>query len=169
MALVYAELRRIAHVKIARERAEHTLQSAALVNEAYLRLIDQRRVRWKNRAQFFAIAAQMMRRVLVDYARKRQRSKRGGGVVRFDSLSPAEAVVATRGRELLAVDDALTDLAGVDPRKVRIVELRYFVGLSVEETAEILGIAPRTVMREWGLARAWLHRTVSKEATDVSI
>lgn len=161
MPFIYGELRRIAHNHLERESPGHTLQSAALVNEAYLRLIDQTRVRWKNRAQFFAVAAQLMRRILVDHARGHRRAKRGGGVW-HDSLSQAKGIPWEPDEEIVAVDDALSELVAIDPRKARIVELRYFAGLSVGETADLLRLSPRTVMREWGVARAWLHRAISE-------
>jgi RNA polymerase sigma factor (TIGR02999 family) len=155
--LVYAELRRVAHRYMRRERLGHSLQTAALVNEAYLRLIDARNVRWQNRAHFFAISAQLMRRILVHSARSRNFAKRGGGAQRvcFD-----EALVGSKeqGQDLVALDDALTTLAATDPRKSQVVELRCFGGLSVEETAEVLKVSPDTVLRDWRLAKAWLAR-----------
>jgi RNA polymerase sigma factor (TIGR02999 family) len=162
MPLVYSELRRIARRKTNREKTGYALDSTGLVHELYLRLIQQKNAQWKNRSQFFAIAAKMMRRILVDYARKRERAKRGGATA-HESLTMAEVPVVDRGKEILAVNDALDDLAGIDERKARIVELRYFAGLTVQETAEILDIAPRTVIREWGIARAWLHRAITKQ------
>jgi len=160
MPLVYEELRRLAHHYLRRERAGHTLQTTALVNEAYLKLVGEREMRWQNRAHFFGVAAQMMRMVLVDYARSRRYAKRGGGA-RRESLDEA-LMVASHRAELVALDDALKGLAGIDERKSRVAELRFFGGLSVEETAEVLGVAPVTVMREWRLAKAWLHRELSK-------
>ncbi len=155
--LVYGELQRLAHGYLRGERAGHTLQTTALINEAYLRLFDWQHVEWQDRAHFIAIAAQMMRRVLVDFARARHYAKRGGQArqVEFDG-----AVIAAQQRdtELLALDDALQLLGEGDPRKCRIVELRYFGGLSVDETAEALQLSRRTVLREWKLARAWLYR-----------
>src|SRR5215510_6110323 len=159
--LVYEELRRLAHELMRRENPGHTLQTTALINEAYLRLADLKRVRWRNRAQFFGIAAQLMRRILVDYARSRHYQKRGGAA-RQVSLDEAKTVAKGRDAEFIALDDALEGLAEIDPRKSRIVELRYFGGLSVKETAEVLHISPRTVLREWNLARAWLHRELSQ-------
>jgi RNA polymerase sigma-70 factor (ECF subfamily) len=153
--LVQAELRRLARRYVARERAGHTLQTSALVNEAYLRLVDQQSVAWKDRAHFLAVAAQVMRHVLVDYARRRGYAKRGGGAFKV-SLSEAAPVAYERAAELLALDAALDALAAYDPRKSRVVELRFFGGLSVDETAEALGVAPVTVMREWRAAKAWL-------------
>jgi RNA polymerase sigma factor (TIGR02999 family) len=158
--IIYGELRRIARRQLNRERPGHTLQSAALVNEAYLRLIDQNRTSWKNRAQFFAVSAHLMRRILVDYARSRLSTKRGGGNLP-DPQSPTSDIPWQPAKEIVAIDDALADLANVDGRKARIVELRYFAGLSVEETAETLELSPRTIMREWSVARAWLYKTIS--------
>lgn len=163
--LVYQELRRLARGYMGHERAGHTLQTTALVHEAYLRLVDSSRVRWQNRAHFFAVSAQLMRRILVDFARARQYQKRGGEAVR---VSLAEAFEVAEGQEadLVALDDALQSLAAVDPRKSRVVELRFFGGLSVEETAEVLQVSPDTVMRDWRLAKLWLLREISKGAPD---
>ncbi|HJQ68440.1 MAG TPA: sigma-70 family RNA polymerase sigma factor [Blastocatellia bacterium] len=163
--LVHDELRRLARRYMRRERAGHTLQTTALVNEAYMRLVDQRHVRWQNRAHFFGIAAQIMRRILVDYARTRHYDKRGGKAVHV-SLDETALVSQDPQAELIAVDDALTDLAIHDPRKSRIVELRFFGGLSIEETAEVMGISPTTVQREWRSAKAWLHHAISGGALD---
>ncbi len=162
MPLVYGELHRIAHRRMGRERAGHTLQTSALVNEAFVRLVDQRRVKWRNRAHFFAVCAQLMRRVLVDYARGRLYAKRGGGAIK---VSLDEGVAAAEGQtaEVIALDDALKSLAEIDPRKSQIVELRYFGGLSIEETAQALDVSPGTVMREWTLAKAWLFRTITED------
>ncbi len=160
MPLVYEELHRLAHQCMGRERAGHTLQSSALVNEAYLRLVDLRRVRWQNRAHFFAIAAQLMRRILVDYARSRHYRKRGGGALQV-SLGEAAMESPERAADVVALDDALQGLEAIDPRKSRIVELRFFGGLSIEETAEVLGVSPGTVMRDWTLAKAWLYQAVT--------
>jgi RNA polymerase sigma-70 factor, ECF subfamily len=157
LPLVEEELHRLAHRYMSREREDHTLQTTALVNEAYLRLIDQRRVRWQNRAHFFAIAAQTMRRILIDHARRRAFAKRGGGA-RELQLDEAAVLTDERASELVALDDALRALADVDERKSRVVELRFFGGLSVEETAEVLGVSPDTVTREWRRARAFLRR-----------
>jgi RNA polymerase sigma-70 factor, ECF subfamily len=158
--LVYAELHRIAKRCMAGERAGHSLQATALVNEAYVRLIDVQRVRWQDRAHFLAMAARMMRRVLVDVARAKGYQKRGGGAVRvtFDELAlpPAEP-----GHDLVALDDALEAFAQVDERKSKVIELRFFGGLSVEETAEVLDVSVDTVMRDWKLARAWLLRELT--------
>ncbi len=155
MPLVYGELKRLAHHYLKGERVGHVLQTTDLVNEAYLRLIDSRRVQWQNRAHFFAIAAQLMRRVLVDAARKRNFQKRGGGALQV-SLNEALPLGNQRGPDLVALDDALQTLAAFDPRKSKVIELRFFGGLSVKETAEVLQVSPDTVMRDWSLARAWL-------------
>jgi RNA polymerase sigma factor (TIGR02999 family) len=157
--LVYEELHRLAYGRMRHERQGHTLQPTALVHEAFLRLADQNRGIWENRGHFFAIATRMMRRVLVDYARRRQRGKRGGGAVH---LSLEEALEAGRppARDVLAVHDAIEVLATVDRRKARMVELRFFGGLSIEETAECLGVSPGTVMRDWTLSKAWLKRQI---------
>ena len=156
MPLVYQELRKLARSYLRAERPEHTLQPTALVNEAYLRLVDQRSVRWQNRRHFFGIAAQLMRRILVDHARKRQSEKRGGG----EALIPFEEAkgVPVKARDLVALDDALKDFATIDPRSAKIVELRQFGGLSIDETADVLEISPATVKRDWTLAKAWLRR-----------
>src|SRR5690348_15316663 len=165
LSAVYAELHRQAARAMRRESADHTLQATALVHEAYLRLIDQRRVEWRNRAQFFGIAAQMMRRVLVDHARARQAAKRGGGQ-RALSLAEADGGAAQANDEVdvLALHDALDKLATLDPDQARLVELRYFSGLSIEETADALGVSPATVKREWVIARAWLRRELEPGA-----
>lgn len=158
MPLVYSELRRLASNYLRRERAEHTLQPTALVNEAYLKLVDQRNARWQNRAHFFGIAAQLMRRILVDHARQRQAVKRGGVDQQRLSITSAEAVVKQPEIDILALNEALDELAQMDPQQSRIVELKFFGGLSIEETAEVLGISHATVERDWKLARAWLRR-----------
>jgi RNA polymerase sigma factor (TIGR02999 family) len=160
--LVYEDLRRLARRHMRREGPGHTLQTTGLVNEAYLRLVDQKNVSWQNRGHFFGIAAQLMRRILVDHARMRHRAKRGGGALQV-SLNEAEVVSHESPTDLLALDEALTRLAEVDPRKSRIVELRYFGGLSIKETAEVLRVSPGTVMRDWTLAKAWLYRELSNE------
>jgi RNA polymerase sigma factor (TIGR02999 family) len=160
MPMVYQELHRLAARHLAHERVGHTLQTTALVNQTYLRLIDQKRVRWQNKAHFFGIAAQMMRRILVDYARARRYAKRGGGAP-VVSLDEAATVSVEKASDLIAVDDALTRLSELDARKARVVELRFFGGLSVEETAEVLKVSPNTVLREWRTAKAWLHRELS--------
>lgn len=158
MPLVYQELHRQAANFLRKERSDHTLQATALINEAYLKLVDQRSVQWKNRAHFFAIASQAMRRILVDHARTKQRDKRGGGVTNVQ-LDEAVVVAAdSQSVDLIALDAALTRLAELDEQKARIVELRYFSGLSVEETAEVLDISPKTVERNWTMAKTWLHR-----------
>lgn len=162
MPLVYDELRRLARRYMGREGSGHTLQTTGLVNEAYLRLVDQTKVRWQNRAHFFGVAAQLMRRILVDHARTRQRIKRGGGALRV-SLSEVEAISPETPTDLLAIDEALMRLAEVDGRKGRIVELRFFGGLSIEETAEALQVSPGTVMHDWTLAKAWLYRDLRNE------
>jgi RNA polymerase sigma-70 factor, ECF subfamily len=161
MPLVNQELRRLAKRYMFGERAGHTLQTTALVNEAYLRLVNSRRVNWQNRAHFFAISAQLMRRILVDHARARGYQKRGGGVPKV-TLDEALVGSEEKGRNLVALDDALTALAEVDLRKSKVVELRFFGGLSVEETAEVLKVSPETVMRDWRLAKAWLAREMGK-------
>lgn len=160
--LVYAELRELAGRYLRREGAGHTLQPTALVHEAYLRLVDQRSVDWRNRAQFFGVAAEMMRRILVNHAQARHAAKRGGRAPRL-SLDEAVSVFEERDVDLVALDEALTDLAALDPRQSRIVELRFFGGLSIEETAEVLEISPATVKREWTAARAWLYREMREE------
>jgi len=154
--IVYAELRAIGARYLRRERRDHTLQPTALVNEAYLRLIDQKQVQWQNRAHFIGVAAQMMRRILVDHAKSHNRAKRGGGAQRV-SLDEVMAVSDERATDLLELDSALTALATFDDRKSRVVEMRYFGGLTVEETAEVLKVSEMTVAREWKLAKAWLY------------
>ena len=158
MPLVYDELRRLASNYLRRERREHTLQPTALVNEAYLRLIDQRNARWQNRAQFFGISAQLMRRILVDHARQHQAAKRGGSDQKRLSITRAEGMTSQPAVDLLALNEALDELSKMDPQQSRIVELKFFGGLSIDETAEVLGIGHATVEREWKLARAWLRR-----------
>jgi RNA polymerase sigma-70 factor (ECF subfamily) len=167
LPLVNVELRQLARRYMRRENPGHTLQTSALVNEAYLRLIDQKSVRWQNRAHFFVIAAQLMRRILIDHARSHHYAKRGGGALRV-SLDEAAAVTEARAAELLAVDEALEKLTAMDARKGSIVELRFFGGLSLEETAEVLGISSPTVQREWRAAKAWLRRTISKGESDAA-
>jgi RNA polymerase sigma factor (TIGR02999 family) len=159
MPLIYAELRTLARRQMQRERSGHTLQPTALVHEAYLRLIDQRRVRWRNRTQFFAVAAQLMRRVVVDYARRRRRVKRGGGAPQL-SLDEATLMTPEQAPQVLALDEALQRLAALDERKSRVVEMRFFGGLSVEEVAATLGVSENTVINDWALAKAWLRREV---------
>lgn len=161
MPLVHEELRRLAHRQMRRERPGHTLQTTALLNEAYLRLVDQKRVFWQNRAHFFAIAAQMMRRVLIDHARGRRYAKRGGGAPHV-SLDEAAVLSEQRTASLLLLDEALTKLASADPQQSRVVELRYFGGLNAEETAEALNLSVDKVRREWSTAKAWLYREMSE-------
>lgn len=180
MPLVYAELRRLADRQLRAERANHTLQRTALVHEAYLRLINQRNVSWQGRAQFIGLAAQLMRRILIDHARARRRAKRGGGVApvsldhtgvilgsgdeegaRIEALGFAEDPTV----DLSAIDSALSRLEELDPKQGRIVELRFFGGLSIEEAAEVVGVSPATVKREWALARAWLRRELTSDAS----
>jgi RNA polymerase sigma factor (TIGR02999 family) len=165
MPLVYRELHRLARRRLGRESAGHTLQTTALVHEAYLRLVGQKEAQWQNRAHFFAIAARMMRRILVDYARGRRYAKRGGAApkVSFDEMLP---VSGGRAADVLVLDEALTTLAEIDPRKSKMVELRFFGGLSIEETAKVLGVSPGTVRRDWTLAKAWLQREIHKDAKD---
>ena len=163
--LVEAELHRLARRYMRDERAGHTLQTTALVNEAYLKLIDWKNVRWQNRAHFFGVSAQLMRRILVDHARKRHFQKRGGGAMKV-SLAEDVLVVEDRDIDLVALDEALERLAALDARKSQLVELRFFGGLSVEETAEVLKVSPRTVMREWSLAQAWLFRELKRTESD---
>lgn len=162
LPLVDVELRHIAHRHMRRENPGHTLQTTALVNEAYLKLCDQTRVRWQNRAHFFAIAAKIMRRILLNYARDRSRVKRGGMAVQV-SLSEVAVMSEEKSEELIALDEALDRLAEIDERKCRVVEMRYFGGLSVEETAEVLGVSPITVIRHWNMAKAWLARELGHE------
>ena len=162
MPLVYEELRRLAHRCMSRERPGQTMQTSGLVNEAYLRLVDQKSIHWQGRAHFFGIAARLMRQVLVDYARKRRYAKRGGDVRRV-SLDEAMIVSEERAADVVALDEALKRLAEIDPRQSQIVELRFFGGLSIEETAEVLAISPGTVMRDWTLAKAWLRRAVTSD------
>lgn len=161
LPLVYDELRRQAARYLRRERPGHTLQTTALIHEAYLRLIGQHRVAWQNRAHFYGIAAQLMRRILVDHARRRQAGKRGGSDIK---VQLEENVAASPGRDvnLVVLDEALTRLAEIDPQQSRIVELRYFSGLSVEETAAVIGVSSRTVKRDWNVAKAWLRQEISR-------
>ena len=160
--LVHSELRRIARNYMRGERKDHTLQTTALINEAYVRLVDQKHVRWQNRAHFLAIASQLMRRILVDYARRRQYQKRGAGAIQV-TLAEVESFSDNRTPDLVALDEALTSLAEIDPRRSRVVELRFFGGLSIEETAEVLKVSPTTVERDWTVAKAWLHKAVMSE------
>lgn len=165
MPLVYQELRRLAHHFMAHERPGHMLQTTALVNEAYLRLIDSNRVQWESRAHFFAVAGQLMRRVLVDAARQRQSRKRGGDWVRV-SLAEAVTIPPERSADLIALDDALDALAVMDKRKSEIVVMRFFGGLTVEDSAAVLNVSSDTVMRDWHLAKVWLYRELSKGSKD---
>ena len=160
MPAVYDELRRLAQHYLSRERGGHTLQTTALVHEAYLRLVDQKSVNWQNRAQFFGIAAQMMRRILVDHARTKKRAKRGGSDIK---VSLADATVLVKGQDLdvVALDEALNRLAEIDEQQSRVVELRFFSGLTVAETAEVMRISTATVKRDWSMAKAWLHRELN--------
>ena len=160
MPLVYDELRRLAHHYMSRERPGHTLQTTALVNEAYLRLVNQKNVHWENRAQFFGLAAKVMRHILTDHARGLAYAKRGGGV-RKVSLDEAAILSSEQAADLVALDDALEKLSKEFPRKCRIVELRYFGGMTVEEAAAVLQVSPVTVMRDWNVAKAWLHRELN--------
>ena len=160
--LVHEELRRLAHHYMGGERAGHTLQTTALVNEAYVRLIDWKNVRWQSRAHFFGVSAQLMRRILVDFARARGYQKRGGGALAV-SLDQAAFVSDDKGTDLVELDEALLTLAKLSERQSKVVELRFFGGLSVEETAEVLRVSSGTVERDWSLARAWLHRELSKK------
>ena len=165
--LVYEELRRLAHRYMRRERPGHTLQTTAVVHEAYLRLIDQNHVQWQNRAHFFAIAAQMMRRILITHAQSHAYAKRGGGALKV-SLDEAAVLSPARAGELIALDEALKSLGVIDVRRSQVVELRFFGGLSNEEIAEVLKISPNTVTRDWNVAKAWLYREMSKEQDDES-
>ena len=162
LPVVYGELRKLASSYLRRERVGHTLQPTALVHEAYMRLVDQTQVQWQNRAHFFGVAAQMMRRILVDHARAHEAEKRGG---EFQKLSLDENIDVSGERDvnLVALDDALNLLAEIDPQKMKIVELRFFGGLSVEETAEVLGVSAPTVKRQWRMAKAWLYGQVSRK------
>ena len=163
MPLVYDELRRLASQQMRRERPGHTLQTTALVNEAYLRLVKQSRARWENRAQFFAVAARLMRRILVDHARSRHRLKREGNTQKI-SLEEAATVSKEQSSDLLAVHEALKKLETLNERMGRIVELRFFGGLSIEETAEVLKVSPGTVMKDWTFAKAFMHEAISNDS-----
>jgi len=162
MPLVSDELRRLARRHMARERRDHTLQTSALINEAYLRLVDQKDLNWQNRAHFFAVAAQVMRHILIDHARRYHYAKRGAGAQKI-SLDEAAILTEQRAAEFVALDDALASLAKLDPRRSEIVELRFFGGLSIEETAEVMKISATTVQREWRAAKAWLSRFISSK------
>lgn len=163
MPIVYAELRNMAHRYLQRERSDHTLQSTALVHEAYVRLVGQKLPQWQNRAHFFGVAARLMRQILVEYARGHQAEKRGGSACK---ITLEEGVLAAPQADLdvVVLDDALQDLAKLDEQQSRIVELRFFAGLSIDDTSEVLGISPATVSREWTTARIWLHREISRRA-----
>lgn len=162
LPLVYGEMHRIASAYFARENAGHTLQPTALVNEVYLKLVDQKRVRWHNRNQFFGVTAQMMRRILVDHARRRRADKRGGNVQRVQ-LDEASDLPIQDGVDLVALDEALDELASFDVQQAKIVELRFFAGLTVPEAGSVLGISPATVKREWSTARAWLFQRLRQD------
>jgi len=162
--IVYDELHRLARRYMSRERPGHSLQTTALVNEAYMRLVDYKDMQWQNRAHFFAVSAQLMRRILVEHAR-RHNLKRGGGVQHV-SLEETAIVGGDRAADLIALDDAMVALARLDPRKVQVVEMRFFGGLSVEETAQVLNVSSVTVMRDWSSAKAWLYRELTGGATD---
>ena len=163
MPLVYAELRRLAHYYLQRERSDHTLQSTALVHEAYMRMLGQKLPDWQNRAHFFGVAARMMRQILVEYARGHQAAKRGGDTYKV-SLDEGALVAQKTDLDVILLDDALQDLAKLDEQQSRIVELRFFAGLSIDDTSEVLGISPATVARDWTTARIWLHREISRRA-----
>ena len=162
LPLVEKELHRLAHSYMRRENPNHTLQTTALINETYLRLVDQRKVQWQNRAHFFGIAAQIMRRILLNYARDQNRLKRGGKAIQVE-LEEAFVMTDEKDRELIALNDALVMLEELDERKSKVVELRFFGGLSVEEVAEVLKISPVTVMRDWAFAKAWLSREMQND------
>jgi RNA polymerase sigma factor (TIGR02999 family) len=161
VSLVHQELHRLAHLYMVRERPPHSLQSTALINEAFLKLVDCRRVRWQNRAHFFAVSANLMRRILVDYARRRRYHKRGSGA-RPVALVEDLDCSPERGADLVALDDSLAALAAIDPRKSKVVELKFFGGLTTEEIAEVLEVSPPTVLRDWKLARSWLQREMKR-------
>jgi len=167
LPLVHAELRQIARRQMSQERPGHTLQATALINEAYLKLLGQQEFEWHNRAHFFAVCAQIMRHILIDHARAHAREKRGGGAIKV-SLNDADAAVmaADKAEDLIELETALSFLERVDPQKGRIVELRYFGGLSIEETAEVLNVSPRTVRREWQRSKAWLYRMIVEGTAD---
>ena len=163
--LVYDELHRLARRYMSRERRGHTLQTTALINEAYVRLVDQKNVHWANRSHFFAISAQIMRRILIDHARRHLYAKRGGGAQRV-SLEEVAAITPNASRELVRLDEALKSLAEMDPRRSQVVELRYFGGLNNEEIAGVLNISANTVTRDWNMARAWLYQQLSENAAN---
>jgi len=159
---IYDELRKLASSYLRRERADHTLQPTALVHEAYMKLIDQKKVHWQNRAHFFGIAAQVMRRILLDHARKHNADKRGGEAEKLPIEEEILVVSHEKSAELIALDDALETLAKMDPQKAKIVELRYFGGLSIEETAEVMGVSVPTINRQWRMAKAWLYGQIAR-------
>ena len=163
--LVYNELHRLARRYMSRERKGHTLQTTALINEAYVRLVDQKNVQWANRSHFFAISAQIMRRILIDHARRHAYAKRGGGAQQV-SLEEAATITPDQGRELVRLDEALKSLAEMDPRRSQVVELRYFGGLNNEEIASVLHISENTVTRDWNMARAWLYQQLTETAAN---
>ena len=165
MPMVYGELRRLAHHYLRRERSDHTLQSTALVHEAYLRLAGPNTPQWQNRAHFFGIAARMMRQILVEYARAHHAAKRGGSSPYKLTLDAAMNLADQSDVDLVALDGALNRLSELDPQQCRIIELRFFAGLTIEDTSEVLGISPATVKRDWTSARAWLHREITRSAT----
>lgn len=162
LPVVYRELHGMARRYMAEERPDHTLQASALINETYLKLVDVRQMQWQNRAQFFGVCAQMMRRILVDFGRRQRYLKRGGGI-RPVTLNEDLVIAEAQTTNLPALDDALNALATMDPRKARVVELRFFAGLSVDETAEVLKVSPDTVVRDWRMAKVWLHRELRNE------
>ena len=162
--LVYDELHRLARRYMSRERKDHTLQTTALINEAYVRMVDQKNVNWVNRSHFFAISAQIMRRILIDHARRHAYAKRGGGAKQV-SLEEVAAIMPEQGRELIRLDEALKSLAERDPRRSQVVELRYFGGLNNEEIAGVLNVSQNTVTRDWNMARAWLYQQLTENAT----
>ena len=164
IAVVYPELKRIARRALRGERANHTLQTSALINEAYLRLVDQSALDWQDRGHFFAVATRVMRHILIDHARARDYAKRGGSITHLP-LDDGAFAVQERAKELIALDEALERLAIVDERKSQVVELRFFGGLTVEETAEVMGLSPITIKREWRVAKAWLHSELGNEGT----
>jgi RNA polymerase sigma-70 factor, ECF subfamily len=166
MPLIYRELRRLASAHLRRERSNHTLQATALVNEAFLRLIEHHDCSWQNRNHFFSIASTMMRRVLVDYARRRSRQKRGGGETPVE-FEEEMFLSEQRSTEILELDNALERLRGLEPRQMRVVELRYFGGLSIDQAADVLGVSPKTVKRDWNVAKAWLHRELKSGIPDL--
>jgi|ERR1051326_307003 RNA polymerase sigma factor (TIGR02999 family) len=165
MPLIYEELRRLARHYMRRERSGHTLQTTALVNEAYLRLINRKHVHWQNRAHFFAIAAQLMRSILVDHARSHAYAKRGGGAHKI-ALDEVMVISQQRAAEVVALDEALKQMAEIDPQQARIVELRFFGGLTIEEAAEVMGLSPATIKREWATAKAWLYHELSQSSSE---